>query len=130
MKLDELTQLECEAAAHNFREPDKKYHKSELTVPVVIQPQTDDAAAAPTQTTFGELMQYLDNVPRISQMARGTSRPGSNHMRLDFETPQLNMSITSLLPPIESDSLPTYNPKPDGLVSICFDIQPPQPTTI
>jgi hypothetical protein len=101
MKLDELTQPGCEAAAHYFREPDKKYHTSELRVPVVIQPQTDDAAAAPTQTTFGELMQYLDNVPRISQMPRGTSRPRSNHMRLDFETPQSNMSIPSLPPPIE-----------------------------
>jgi len=72
MKLDELTQPGWEDAADYFRERDKKYGTAELRVPVVVQPQTDDGASAPPPTTFGELMERLDNVLGISQMPQGT----------------------------------------------------------
>jgi len=82
MKLDQLTQLGWEDAADYFRESDKKYSTFHLWVPAVVQPQTDDDTAAPTQTTFRELMECLDIVPGLSQMPQGTSRLGSSHMRL------------------------------------------------
>jgi hypothetical protein len=75
MKLDELTQPGWEDAADYFRERDKKYGTTELRVPAVVQPQTMDDAPAPPPATFGELMESLDIVPRISQRPQGTSRP-------------------------------------------------------
>jgi len=77
---------------------DKKYGTSELRAPAVVQLQMDQDAVAPARTTFGELMETLDNVPGISQMARATSRPESNHMRLDSEKPQSNITIPGLAP--------------------------------
>jgi hypothetical protein len=52
MKLDELTQPAWEDAADYFSERFKKYGKSELRVPAVSQPQTDDDAMVKAQTTF------------------------------------------------------------------------------
>jgi len=65
MKLDELTQPRWEDAADYFREKDKVYGTSELMVAAVVQPQTDDDAAVPSPTTFGELMECLEIVPGI-----------------------------------------------------------------
>jgi hypothetical protein len=42
-----------------------------LWVPVVIKPQADVDAGALAVTAYGELMEYLDIVPRISQMPQG-----------------------------------------------------------
>ena len=70
MKLDEATQPGWEDAADYFREQDRKYGTSELKVPAVVQPQTNDDALPPPPTTFAELMETLDIVPGISQ---GTS---------------------------------------------------------
>jgi hypothetical protein len=88
IKHDELTQPGWEDTADYFCERDKKYATAKLTVPVVVQPQTDDDALAPPPTTFGELMERLDIVPRMSRMPQGTSRPGSGHMRLGSVKPQ------------------------------------------
>jgi len=79
MKFDELTQPGWEDAADDFRERDKKYGTSELRVPAVVQPQTNDDAPPHPPTTFAELMESLDIVPRISE---ATSRPGSSHIKL------------------------------------------------
>jgi hypothetical protein len=87
MKRDELTQPGWEDAADYSRGRDKKYSTAKLTVPVVIQPQTDDDPSAPPRTTYGELMERLDIVPGISQMPQGTSRPGSSHIRLGSVKP-------------------------------------------
>jgi len=112
MKLDQLTQPGWEDAADYFGERDKKYGTAKLRVPVVVQPQRDDDASAPPPTTFGELMERLDIVPGISQMAEGTSRPGSSHIRLGWVTPQSNTTISSLVPAAEPDTLPLLKAKP------------------
>jgi len=52
MKLDELTQPGWEDAADYFRQRDERYGTAELRVLVVVQPQTDDDASAPSPTTF------------------------------------------------------------------------------
>ena len=73
MRLDELTQPGRGNAADYLHETDMKYGTNELKVPVVGKPQTDLTAATPSPTTFGELMQALDNVPGQSQMLQVTS---------------------------------------------------------
>jgi len=118
MKLDELTQPGWEDTADYFCERDEKYGTAELRVPVVVQPQTDDDASAPPPTTFGELMDRLDTVPRISQMPQGTSWPGSSHIRLGSVKPQSNSTISGLEPAAEPNTLPLLNVKPVEPVSI------------
>ena len=104
MKLDELTQPGCRDSADYFCERDKKYGTTELKVPAVVKPHTDNNAAIPAPSTFGELMESVDIIPGISQMPQGTSRPGSSHMRLGSGRPQLNTRIASLPPEVEPDS--------------------------
>jgi hypothetical protein len=82
MQLDELPQPGWEDAVNYFCEREKKYGTSELRVQAVVQPPTDDDAATPAPTTFGELMECLEIVPGISQMPQGTTRPGSSYIRL------------------------------------------------
>jgi hypothetical protein len=65
MKLDELTQPGCQDAADYFRERDMKYGTTELSVPAVVQPQTNDDPPAPPPATFGELRERLDIVKGI-----------------------------------------------------------------
>jgi hypothetical protein len=120
MKLDELTQPGWEAAAEYFSERDKKYSTSEWRVPAVVQPRTDQDAAAPAPTTFTELMEYLDIVPGISRMPQGTSRPGSSRMKIGSGQLQSNIRIPCLAPASEPDSSLIQNAKPVELVS--FDL--------
>jgi len=87
IKLDELIQPGWGDAADYFRGRDKKYGMSELKVTAIIKSQTDHVAAAPSPTTFGELLETLDIVPGISPMPQYTSRPGSSHMRLGSGKP-------------------------------------------
>ena len=56
------------------------------------------SAATPSPTTFGELMQTLDDIPGQSQMPQVTTWPGCSHMRLGSEKPQWQKYIASLLP--------------------------------
>ena len=104
MKLDQLTQPGWEDTADYFGERDKKYSKSELRVPAVIQLQRNDEALAPPPTTFGELLEILDIVHGISQRPQGTSRPGSCHIRQGLVKPQSKSSIPSGEPAAEPDS--------------------------
>jgi hypothetical protein len=82
MKLHELTQQGLEESADYFHERDEKYSTSELRFPAVVNICTDDDAAFPAQTTFGERMECLDIDDGISQMLHGPSRPGSSHIRI------------------------------------------------
>jgi hypothetical protein len=73
MKLQELNQPRWEDAAHYLCETHEKYGTSELMFPAVIQLETDNAAATPEPTPFGERMERPDIVPRLSQMRQETT---------------------------------------------------------
>jgi len=88
MKLDKFTHPGWEDAADYLCDQDKKYGTSELRVLHVIQPHTNEDAPVSPLAIFGELMESLDIVPRISQTPQGTFRPGSSHMRLALVKPQ------------------------------------------
>jgi hypothetical protein len=117
MKLDELTQPGWQDAADYFRERDKKYGTTELSVPAVVQPQTMDDNPAPPPATFEELMESLNIVPGISQRPQGTCRPGSSHIRLGSVKPQSQSSIPSGEPAAEPDSSMLLKAKPVEPVS-------------
>jgi len=129
-KRDELTQPGREYAADYIHEEEKKYGTSEVSVPAVIQPKTDNDAVAPAPPTFGDLMECVDIVPGISQMPLATSRPGSSHMRLGTGKPQSNTSRYGLAPATEPDSSLIQNAKPVELVTLYPCIEPLQQITI
>jgi len=130
MKLDELTQLGWGDAADYFRERDSKNGPSELQVPAVIKSRTYHVAAAPSPTTFVELLETLDNVPGMSPMPQCTSRPGSSHIRVDSGKPMSPGSISSLPPGAESDSLLMTYATPVQPVKAYHCIWPPELITI
>jgi len=130
MKLDELTQQGWEDAADCFHERDKKYGTSTLRIPAVVQPQTDDDAAAHAPITIRERMEYIYIDPRISQMLQGTFRPGSSDIRLGSGEPQSNMSIFGLPTAAKPHSSLIQNAKPVELVSFYPCIYPNQLITI
>jgi len=114
MKLDKLTQPGWGDAAEYCHERDKKYGTSKLNLPAVVKQHMDDDAANAAPTTFGELMESLHIINRISQMLQGTSGPGSSHMRIGSGRPR----EASLPPNVESDSSPINNAKPIEPVSL------------
>jgi hypothetical protein len=118
MKLDELTQPGWGYTADYFHERDKKCGTAQWRVPAVVKPQTDQNDAAPALTTFGELMECPDIVPRRFQMPQGTSGPRSSYMRLGSGKPQSDTCIAGLALAMELDSSPMLNPKPIEPVSI------------
>ena len=125
MKLDKLTQPGWENAADYFSERDKKSGTTELRVPAVVQPQTNDAAPAPLPATFGELMESLHSVPRISQRPQGTFQPASSHIRLGSVKQQSTWCIPGGEPAAEPDSSMFLKAKPIEPVSIYPCIYPP-----
>jgi hypothetical protein len=66
MKFDKLTHPRWEDAADYFPERDEKYGTSELRIPAVVQPQTNDDAPPQPPTASAELMGSLYIVPGIS----------------------------------------------------------------
>jgi len=56
MKIDELTQPGWGDAVYCFFETDMKCGTAEIKVPAVVTPQTDNVAATPARTTFGEVI--------------------------------------------------------------------------
>ena len=112
IKLDKLTQWGWDDAADYFHERDNKYSISELRVLVVIQPQTNDDSLAPPLTTFGELMESIGIVPRISQRPQGTSRARSSHLTLGSVKPQSRSSMPSCEPAAEPVSSMLLKAKP------------------
>jgi len=83
-----------------------------VRVLAVVQPQTNDDATAPPPATFGELMENSDIVPGISQRLRGTSQPGSGHIRLGLVKPRSISSIPSGEPAAEPDLSMLLKAKP------------------
>jgi len=126
MKFDKLIQLGWENTADYFREGDRTYSSSELKVLAVVKPQTNDDAAAPAPTTFGELMQFLDILPGILQMPQGTPRPGSIYIRLGFGKPLSDTGIAGFVPAVELDLSPIQNVKPIELLNFYLCISPPR----
>jgi len=94
------------------------YVTSKLRVPSVFQEQRNNGAVAPVPTTFGNHMESLDIVPRISQRPLGTSRPGSSHIRVGSVKLWSNSSISSGKPAAEPDSSTLLNAKPIEPVSV------------
>jgi hypothetical protein len=117
LRLDELTQPGWGDAADYFRERDMKYGTTELKIPAVGKPQKDSTAATPSPTTFGELIQALDIVPRQSQMPQVTSRQGTSKLRLGSEKPQADNHIVPPMPAAVPDSSPIEIAKPVQRVS-------------
>jgi len=111
MRLDEMTEPGLGDVADYYWKRDKQYGPAELMVPAIVKPQTNTTAATPLPTTFGELMQTLDIVPRQYQLPQGSSRPGSSQMRLCSEKPQSHTDIESLLPDAVANSSPIENAK-------------------
>jgi len=95
-----------------LRGRDKKYGTTELRVPAVVQPQTNDDTPARPPATFGELMENFDIVPGILQRPQGTSQPGSSHIRLGSVKPESKSSIPSGEPAAEPDSSMLLEAKP------------------
>lgn len=60
---------------------------AEINIPEVIKDQKGKLSAAPALTTFEELIETVQIVPRLSLMPQGTSQPGSSHVRLSFANP-------------------------------------------
>jgi len=122
MKFDKVTQPGWEDAPDYFRERDKMYGTSELRVPAIVQQRPNDDAPLHPPTTSAELMESLNIVPGILE---GTSRPGSNHIRLGSVKPQSKSSIPSGEPAAEPDSSPLLKAKPVEPVSFYPCIWPP-----
>jgi len=81
-----------------FRERDKKYGMTGLSLLVVVQPHTADDAASSVPTTFSEPLETPAIVPRKLQIAQVTSQPGNRQMRLRSQKPETHARILSLLP--------------------------------
>jgi len=77
MKLHELTQRGMGDAADYFSESDKKYGRTEWTVPAVVQPQMAHDAVSSETTTFGEPMETLIACPENSKCHKGHLHQGA-----------------------------------------------------
>jgi len=68
MWLDQLMQSGWGDVTSNFHTRDIKDMMTELKIRVVMKPQTEQVAFASVPSTFGELMETLDNVRGKSQI--------------------------------------------------------------
>jgi hypothetical protein len=93
------------------------YSTSELSVLAVIKLQTEQDVTAGALTKFGELMEFVDILPRISRMQQRTSRPGSSLLRLWSRKPLSDNGQRGFVPATELDSSPMVNAKPVEYVS-------------
>jgi len=89
--------------ANYFGDRDNKYGTTELKVPAVVQPQTEDDATSSAPTTYGETMETLESVPGKSQTPQLTSPPGNSDRWLNSRKPQTHHPIPSLPPYAEPD---------------------------
>jgi len=126
MKLDELTQPGWEDSADYVREIHAKYSTSELQHPTFVKPQTDDDVAAPSTTSFGELMECPEIVPVMSWMPQRTSRQGSSNTKLGSGKTESDTGRASLAPAVEHESSPIQNAKTGEPVCFYPCILPPQ----
>lgn len=112
-------------AADYFRESNKEYWMAKSKVPAVLKPQREKVAAKPAPRTCQELIKILCISPRNSQMAEGTSRQGSCHMKLGSGKPQSHICIASLPPNVLPDSSLMKKDKVVEPVSFYLCMQPP-----
>jgi len=130
MKLDEFTHPGWGGAPYYLGEKDTKYGTTALKVAAVVQPQTADDTASSAPMRFGEPMETLDSVPRISQMPQVTSRQRSSHMRRGSRKPQAHERVPSLPPTPMPDWSWTQEPKHVEPVSFNPCISHPQLVSI
>lgn len=64
----------------------------------MVTPQLDDYAAAPAPRTFGNVIESVDIVSRISQMLQGTSRPERSHSGQKSWDATVKQEIVGLAP--------------------------------
>jgi hypothetical protein len=120
MSLDELTQPGWVEAVDYICDRHMRYSTTELKLPAVGKLQTDLTAGTPSPTTFRELMQALDVVPRqLSQMPQVSSDHGSSQIRLGSYTPYPNNPIVPPMPVVVPDLSQLEIGKP--VLPIIFD---------
>ena len=78
--MDTVTQPGLGDAANCFHEGEEQYSTPRLGVPAVVKLHVDEVASIPALTTFGVHMEYIEIVPRKSQMPQGTFQPSSSYM--------------------------------------------------
>jgi len=130
MKLDEMAQQGWGDTAYYICGTDMNYGTAKLRVPVVVKLQTDDVAAAPALTTFGELVEYLDIVPGISQILQGTFPQGSIQMRPGSGKARSDKGIAYLAPDMDPNSWSIQTLKSCAPVSYYPCICPPHLITM
>jgi hypothetical protein len=130
INLEELTQPEWGDPADYICESDVNDDTSEVRVVAVIKLQPDRDASAPVPTTFWELLDCLDVVPGISQIAQKTSQPGSRYVGLGPGKPQSDTGIPGHAPAAQPNRSPMPKAKPVDSVGCYICTQPPQLITI
>jgi len=112
MRHDEFTQRGWQDTADFISDRNMWYVTAELMVPVVVEPQTHTTAATPSRTSFRELLQTLDIVPRQSRSPNGSSRPGRSQIRMGSERPLSYQQIASNRPDVAPNTLPDMKSTP------------------
>jgi len=97
---------------------DASYGPTELMTPAVVNSQTNEIAAAPASTTFGELMESLDTGAGKLQVLQHTSRPGSGHMSIGSGKPHTTKCILSPSPNKELDLSAGKKTQPDEPITL------------
>jgi len=80
-------------------------------VAAVVYAQIDDEAALRLPTILAGRKEWLEIVPKISQILQGTSRPGCRYIMLGWMKPQFNAGRSGLKPAAERDSSRLLNSK-------------------
>jgi hypothetical protein len=111
-RLDKLNKLGWRDMADYFRERDMMYWTTKLNVPSVGKPQADSTVATPSLTTFGELLQVVDNIPGQSQIAQVTSGQDTSQMRVGLEKPQEDNNTVPQMAAAVPDPSPIVIAKP------------------
>ena len=117
MRFDEFKLPGWGDMANHFHEIVNMYRMAKLQVVTVVKLQMKKVAALSAPTTFGVHMETIGIVPGTSQMPQWTSCPGSSHMILGSQKPQLHKCIASLPPDTAPNSPPIKNSKPGELIS-------------
>jgi len=123
---DKLTHLELGDAANSILERDKKYGTTEFKVLAVLNPQRNKVLAAPAPTTFGELIESRDILPKQMQIMQGSSPQGSSLMRISLGAPKTNKCRLSRLPNKMLNFSLSKKTKPVERVSFYPCILPPE----
>jgi len=123
MRVDELTEPGCEEVADYIHQRYWNYRNSKVKELAVVQPQTNDDAAALATSKFGELMECHDIDQGILQMPQRTFRPGCSHISIGAVKPQPNTSMSVLVPATMPNSFLIQNGKRVEVESIYTSIK-------